>query len=51
VPPGAVLTKDDVRSIRPGYGLEPAKLPQVLGRTAVRALKRGEPFSLDMIGG
>jgi pseudaminic acid synthase len=46
---GAVLTGDDVRSIRPGYGLEPARLPEVLGRTAARALKRGEPFALDMI--
>ncbi len=50
VPAGAVLTKDDVRSIRPGYGLEPAQLPAVLGRTAARALKRGEPLAADMIG-
>ena len=47
---GAVLTKDDVRSIRPGYGLDPAKLPEVLGKTAARALKRGEPFAMEMIG-
>ena len=48
---GAVLTGADVRSIRPGYGLDPARLPEVLGRTAARALKRGEPFAMDMIGG
>jgi N-acetylneuraminate synthase len=46
---GAVLTKDDVRSIRPGYGLDPARLPDVLGKTAARALKRGEPFAMDMV--
>jgi pseudaminic acid synthase len=46
---GAVLSADDVRSIRPGFGLEPKALPEVLGRTAVRALKRGEPFARDMI--
>ncbi len=46
---GAVLTPDDVRSIRPGYGLDPARLPQVLGRTAARALTRGEPFAMDMV--
>jgi len=46
---GTVLTRDDVRSIRPGYGLEPARLPDVLGRTAARALRRGEPFALDMV--
>lgn len=49
VPQGAVLTAADVRSIRPGYGLDPARLPEVLGRTAARALKRGEPFAMDMI--
>lgn len=46
---GAVLTKDDVRSIRPGYGLEPARLPEVLGKRAARPLKRGEPVSVDML--
>jgi pseudaminic acid synthase len=50
VPAGRVLTGEDVRSIRPGFGLEPARLPQVLGRRAARALKRGEPFALDMVG-
>jgi N-acetylneuraminate synthase len=49
VPEGALLTGADVRSIRPGYGLDPARLPEVLGRTAARPLKRGEPFAMDMI--
>jgi N-acetylneuraminate synthase len=47
---GAVLTAADVRSIRPGFGLEPKALPEILGRTAARDLKRGEPFARDMIG-
>ena len=46
---GAALTAEDIRSIRPGYGLDPAQLPQVLGRRAARALKRGEPLALDML--
>ena len=46
---GAVLTSEHVRSIRPGFGLEPARLPDVLGRKAARALKRGEPFAMDML--
>jgi pseudaminic acid synthase len=45
----AVLSKDDVRSIRPGYGLDPARLPDVLGKRAARALKRGEPVSEEML--
>ncbi len=48
---GAALGPQDVRSIRPGFGLDPARLPEILGRTAARSLKRGEPFSLDMVGG
>ena len=47
---GAPITELDVRSIRPGFGLEPKRLPEILGRVARRDLARGEPFSLDMIG-
>ncbi len=46
---GAVLTTEDVRSIRPGFGLEPKHLPRMLGRTARRDLQRGEPFAADMV--
>jgi N-acetylneuraminate synthase len=46
---GAILTKEDVRSIRPGFGLEPKRLPDILGRAARRDLERGEPFTLEMI--
>jgi N-acetylneuraminate synthase len=44
IAPGEELTRDNVRSIRPGYGLAPKHLPQVLGRRAARHLKRGEPL-------
>jgi N-acetylneuraminate synthase len=46
---GAVLTSQDVRSIRPGFGLEPKHLDSVLGRRARRDLARGEPLALDML--
>jgi N-acetylneuraminate synthase len=46
---GHRLTAEDVRSIRPGFGLEPARLSEVLGRPARRDLARGEPLALDMI--
>jgi N-acetylneuraminate synthase len=45
----AVLTAGDVRSIRPGFGLAPKHLPDVLGRPAARDLTRGEPLAWDMI--
>ena len=50
VPKGAIVTAANVRSIRPGLGLEPAHLPQVLGRPATRDLTRGEPLAWSMLG-
>lgn len=47
---GEVLTVKNVRAIRPGYGLPPKYLETVLGRRVVRAVNRGEPLSLDLIG-
>jgi N-acetylneuraminate synthase len=47
---GEALTPANVRSIRPGYGLPPKHLPDVLGRRAVRDLSRGEPLSWSMLG-
>jgi N-acetylneuraminate synthase len=48
---GQILSADDVRSIRPGFGLDPSLLPEVLGRQAARPLARGEPLAWDMITG
>jgi pseudaminic acid synthase len=50
VPEGAEITRANVRSIRPGYGLAPKHLPEVLGRRARRPLARGEPLAWDMLG-
>ncbi|ODT88798.1 pseudaminic acid synthase [Phenylobacterium sp. SCN 70-31] len=46
---GQPLTRANVRSIRPGNGLPPAHLDEVLGRTAARDLARGEPLGWDML--
>jgi N-acetylneuraminate synthase len=46
---GTVLTREDVRSIRPGYGLPPAELAKVLGRKVARDLKRGDPLAWEML--
>ena len=41
---GGTFTSDNVRIIRPGYGLPPRFLPEILGRRTRRALKRGTSF-------
>ena len=47
---GDMLTDENVRSIRPGLGLAPSHLPDVLGRRATRPLQRGEPLDWTMVG-
>jgi len=46
---GAALTAENIRSIRPGGGLHPRFLPDVLGKTARRSLNKGEPLDWTMI--
>lgn len=47
---GQMLTAQNVRAIRPGHGLAPRWLEQVLGKRVTRAAKRGTPLSFDLIG-
>ncbi len=46
---GEALGPAQVRSIRPGFGLPPKHLGDVLGRRAARPLSRGEPLNWDML--
>jgi N-acetylneuraminate synthase len=50
VPAGEPFTSEQVRSIRPGYGLHTRYLGDVLGRRATRDVKRGTPLSWDLVG-
>jgi pseudaminic acid synthase len=46
---GDVFTEENVRSIRPGYGLHPRYLTEVLGRRAARDIQRGTPLDWELI--
>ena len=48
---GEALTSANVRSIRPGYGLAPKHLDDVLGRAAAADIKRGTALSWDQLEG
>jgi N-acetylneuraminate synthase len=48
---GEAISQDNVRSIRPGHGLPPKFLKEVLGRRALRDLKRGTPLTWEDVGG
>lgn len=47
---GQPLTRENVRSIRPGHGLSPKYYEEVLGQVAIRDIERGTPLSFDIIG-
>lgn len=46
---GEPFTPENVRAIRPGFGLPPKYLDQILGRTASRAIPRGTPIRWDTL--
>jgi pseudaminic acid synthase len=46
---GEILTEDNVRSIRPGYGLHPEFYYKILGKKAKRDIKRGTPLKWSLI--
>lgn len=48
---GEILTPDNIRVVRPGYGMSPKFYEEVLGRKAVRDIAFGEPLDMGMFGG
>jgi pseudaminic acid synthase len=46
---GEAFTAANVRSIRPGQGLHPRHLTEVLGKRAAREIKRGTPLCWDFV--
>ncbi len=42
---GDTITKRHVRSVRPGFGLPPKYLPELLGRTVREDVRRGQPVT------
>jgi len=46
---GEVITAEHVRSIRPGYGLTPKYMEEILGKTVNSSVKRGTPVSINVI--
>ena len=44
---GDIITESSIRSVRPGFSLHPKHLPEILGKTAKRDLKKGERITLS----
>lgn len=46
---GQTITREHVKSIRPGFGLPPKMLEKIIGSRVKRAILTGTPVSLDQI--
>ena len=46
---GEKISTENVRSIRPGYGLSPSKLESILGKVVIEDVFRGMPVTLDLL--
>jgi pseudaminic acid synthase len=46
---GDVITKDNIRSIRPGFGMHPKYFSEIIGKRFNDKYKRGTPLSFNLI--
>jgi len=46
---GELISKDHVKSIRPGFGIAPKYIDQVIGKVAKRNIQIGTPVTIDYI--
>jgi len=46
---GELITEENVRSIRPGYGMHPKYFKEIIGKKIKKDVKKGTPLSWDLI--
>lgn len=46
---GDIFTLENIRSIRPGFGLEPKYLDEIIGKVAKMNIQKGTPLKWEMI--
>ena len=46
---GDIITPDNVRSVRPGYGLAPKYYDEILGKEVIQNVNANTPVTLDLI--
>lgn len=45
---GDKITKENVRSIRPGFGMHPKYYPKIIGNYFIEDISEGEPLNVTM---
>jgi pseudaminic acid synthase len=46
---GEVFDESNIRSVRPGFGLHPKYISEIIGKKAARTLQKGEPLEWSMV--
>jgi len=46
---GEILTEENIRSIRPGFGLHPRHLKEIIGKKAKTFIRKGTPLSWELL--
>jgi len=46
---GELLTEENIRSIRPGYGLSPKYIKEILNKRAKKEIKKGTPLRWNLV--
>jgi len=46
---GEIITKEYVKSIRPGYGIAPKYIQTIIGKKMMNSVQRGMPVKIEMI--
>jgi pseudaminic acid synthase len=46
---GEIITEKNVKSIRPGFGLHPINLKNIIGKKCIKNVEMGTRFSLDFV--
>lgn len=46
---GEIFTEENVRLIRPGYGLPPKYLKDILGKKSAQPIEKGTPLSWELV--
>ena len=46
---GDVITNQNVRSVRPGYGMAPKYIPEIIGKRVKRDLEKGVPLKWEYV--
>lgn len=49
IKPNEVFSRDNVRVIRPGFGIAPKYLPEILGKRAKQSIQRGTALNWDLV--